>query len=425
MASQVAISRDLLSQFDAWGDQKRGALLVPYASQDPTVPNTLEGDVGHGAIFRDDLKRNIHDLSVQSKYEIASLAQTVAMLALSPFAIFGEIYRLCSGSINASTCLKNICIVPKHIIFSIFKAAFYVARTVNKVASAASIGIGFLVWHGGERLVRLITGSPNTVLSNDPRIRDIVYHSLGITLLAAATVFIPVAPIQMIALPIIIGSIYGTINNQFTVRECPEYYTMGHYYDGTDLKGHAIKTNNVLIKPIVTGCYATTMVTKLAGIILAGVGTIPYTAAVLPIPFAGAMIAGVCAISLVAAHIFSTMKRNSIQNNLNAYSRLVGVEWNEANRARTWDELATERNERIEQRRRELAADQQELERFNQQLQKLTEEIESNILSPDLPVKYIAGWQANNTRNGIGYLFAGGGTLAIAVSTVFLRIFAF
>lgn len=425
MASQAVVSRDLLSQFDLWGDQKRGALLVPYASQDLAMPNTLEGDVGQGVIFRDDFKRNIHDLSTRSKYEVASLAQCVAMLALAPFAIFGEMYRLCSGSINASTCLKNICIVPKHIIFSIFTAAFYIVRAVNRVVFVASIGVGFLAWHGGERLVRLITGSSHTVLSNNQQIRDIVYHAVGITLLAAATVFIPVAPIQMMALPIIIGSIYGTINNQFTVRECPEYYTMGHYYDGTDLKGHAVKTNNVLIKPIITGCYATTMVTKLAGVILAAVGTIPYTAAVLPIPFAGAMIAGVCAISLVAAHIFSTMKKNSIQKNLNAYAALIGIEWNEVHRNKTWEELAEMRLEHIQQKRQEFASDAQELENFERKLAKLAMDIEGNILDPTMPVKYITGWQANNTRNGVGYIFAGGGTLAIAVSTIFLRIFAF
>lgn len=420
MTSQTVISSDLLSQFNLWGNEKRNALLVPYSSQDPAMPTQLDEEVRQGVIIRDDFKRHIHVLSTQSKYELASLAQGIAKLAISPFAVFGEIYRLCRRSINASTCLKNISIVPIHIISSIIKTPLI---TVNKVVSASSIGLGFLTWHGGERLVRMINGSPHTVLSNNLRIRDIVYHSIGLTMLAATTVFIPIAPIQMIALPIIIGSIYGTINNQFTVRECPEYYTMGHYYDGTDLKGHAIKTNNVLIKPIVTGCYATTIITKLAGCILAGVGTIPYTAAVLPVPYAGAMISGVCLISLVAAHVFSNKKKNSIQKNLDAYAALIGIEWNEENRNRTWKDLTEMRLEHIEQKRHELALNAQELEEFNNRLQELTEDIESNILDSDMPVKYITGWQANNKRNGVGYLFAGGGTLAIAISTIFLRIF--
>lgn len=424
MTSQVAVSSSLMEQLTLWGDSQREAILVPYASRDAEMPTQMNQEVGQGVIFRDDFKRHIHNLSTQTQYELASLAQSIVTLVASPFSIFGEIYRLCNGSINASTCLKNIYTVPKHMIFSIFKAAFYIARAVNGVASAASIGVGFLTWHAGERLVRLITGSPHTVLSNNSRNRNIVYHSLGLTLLAAGAVFIPVAPIQMIALPIILGSIYGTLNNQFTIRECPEYYTMGHYYDGTDLKGHAIKSNNLLIKPIVTGCYATTMVTRLAGIILSAVGTIPYTAAILPVPLAGAMIAGTCVVTLVAAHIFSTIKKNSIQNNLNEYEALIGIEWNDANRNTRWADLAGLRAERIEQKRRELASNAPELEFFNRRLNELTEAIESNILDPDMPVKYIIGWQANNTRNSVGYLFAGGGTLAIAITSVFLRIFA-
>ncbi|KAF3361936.1 hypothetical protein PHSC3_001494 [Chlamydiales bacterium STE3] len=423
MASQVVVSRSLVEQFTLWGDKQREAILVPYASVDVEMPTRMGQEVGQGVIFRNDFKRHIHTLSTQTKYELASLAQSIATLIASPFFIFGEIYKLCNGAINASTCLKNICVVPKHIIFSIFKTAFYIARAVNGIASAASIGVGFLTWHTGEKLVRLITGSPHTVLSNNPQIRNIVYHSLGLTLLAAGSLFIPITHIQMIALPIILGSLYGTLNNQFTVRECPEYYTMGHHYDGTDLKGHAIKSNNLLIKPIVTGCYATTMVTKLAGIILSAVGTIPYTAAILPVPLAGALIAGTCAVALVTAHIFSTVKKNSIQKNLNEYAALIGIEWHEANRNKSWADLAELRTERIKQKRHELASNAQELEAFNRRLDKLTEAIESNILNDNMPVKYIVGWQANNTRNSVGYLFAGGGALAIAVTAIFLRIF--
>ncbi len=424
MSSQVVVSTSLLEQLTLWGDSQREELLVPYVSVDAEVPTQLDEEVGQDVIFRDDFKRLIHTLSTQTQYELASLAQLITTLVASPFAIFGEIYRLCNGSINASICLKNICIVPKCILFSIFMIAFYIARAMNRIASAASIGVGFLTWHAGEKVVSLITGSSYTVLSNNPHIRNIVYHSLGLTLLAAGAVFIPLAPIQMIGLPIILGSIYGTLNNQFTVRECPEYYTMGHYYDGTDLKGHAIKSNNLLIKPIVTGCYATTMVTKLAGVILSAIGTIPYTAAILPVSLAAALIAGICIVALVTAHIFSTIKKNSVQKNLNAYAALIGIEWNEANLNRRWADLAELRTQRIEQKRSELAANAQELESFNRRLNELTEAVESNILDPDMPVKYIVGWQANNTRNGVGYLFAGGGTLAIAVSTIFLRIFA-
>lgn len=75
------------------------------------------------------------------------------------------------------------------------------------IAEAVPIGVGYLTWHAGERLVRLVTKSPYTVLSNDRQFRHIVYGSIGLTLLAAGAVFIPISPIQMVALPIIMGSI--------------------------------------------------------------------------------------------------------------------------------------------------------------------------------------------------------------------------
>ncbi len=417
MVSQIIASNDLLQQFTIWGEGKREAILFePYS-----IPQ-LDQELSQGLIFGEDIKRFIHTFSTQIKYEVASLAQSIAIIAISPFALIAELYRFCEGSINASTCLKNICIIPKHIIFSIFKFAFYIVREVNKAVNAVSIGVGFLAWHGGESLVRLIKRSSNTVLSNSPQIRDIVYSSIGITLLSAATVFVPLVAIQMVSLPIILGSIYGTINNQFTVRECPEYYTMGHYYDGTDLRGHGVKTNNVIIKPIVTGCYATTMVTKIAGVILAATGTLPYTAAVLPVPYAAAMIVGVALISLVAAHVFSRMKKNSLQKALDEHANLMGIQWTDNNRNMRWSDYLEMCLRSVETRRQEFAS-QEEMEKFDKRFEELTKEIESNILDESMPIKYIVGWQANNTRNSIGYFFVGGGTLVLALSTIFLRIY--
>lgn len=87
---------------------------------------------------------------------------------------------------------------------------------------------------------------------------------------------------------------------------------------------------------IVTGCYATTMVTKLAGIILAAAATIPYTAATFSVSLAASLIIGTCAMALVTAHIFATIKKAFITNCLNEYASLIGMEWNEANHNTIW-----------------------------------------------------------------------------------------
>ncbi|MBA3816495.1 MAG: hypothetical protein H0X29_08260 [Parachlamydiaceae bacterium] len=413
-------ANDCLYRFANWGDEK----IKKNLGDAPAKPNDANEKYNHGSIFKADIKHYINTSFYRLKETPISLVQSITNIVASPFAVIGELSLYCKKSINASSCLKNICCVPYHIIDHTFCSILYVGKAVNEIVSAASIGVGFLTWHGGERLVRAIKGPADTVLSDRHEIRDIVYRSIGITILAAAAVFIPVPPIQMIALPIILGSIYGILNNQFTVRECPEYYTMGHYYDGTDLKGHAIKTNNVIIKPIVTGCYASTTVAKLAGVIVAAAGRLPYTAAALPVPYAAMMIGGISLVSLVAAHICSKLKKKSIQTQLDEYAALTGMQWSDNYRDMKWSDLIEARQKDIEARREEFASDIHLLEKFNNTLQDLTKSIESNILNSDMPIKHIVGWQANNTRNSTGYLFAGGGTLAIAISTVFLRIFA-
>ena len=158
------------------------------------------------------------------------------------------------------------------------------------------------------------------------------------------------------------------------------------------------------------------------GIILSAVGTAPYTSTILPVPLVGALIGGACIVALVVAHIFSNMKKNSIQQDLNDYATHIGIEWNEVNYNTKWTDLKNLRDQHIEQKRRELASNNQALFFFNKRLEELTKAIEPNIFA-DVPVKYIVGWQANNTRNSVGYLFAGVGIVTITVTSIFLRIF--
>lgn len=422
------MSETFLEKFQSWGVEYRSNIdLEPYFFQ-PDKP------VSQAILFKEDLKSHIYTPYNHIKYEVLSLAQYITTIVLAPFALFIDLCRLCTPQpINATTVLKNIYIIPKHIFLSAFQIVLCIARVANKTVSALSIGVGFLAWHGGEWLVRNVktccTHGTNSeiqasILSDYPQVRDIVYRSIGMTLIAAGVVFIPILPIQLIALPIIMGSIYGTINNQFTIRECPEYYTMGHHYDGTHLRDHAVKTNNLIIKPIVTGCYATTMVTKIAGVVLAVVGALPYTPMALPITVASGVVGAVVLISLVTGHIFATMKKNKIQAHIEEYAKLIGVNLTDEDKENSWHNFKITHEKDINAKRMQLQKDANELKTFNERIQSLDEYITSNILREELPIKYITGWAANNTRNLTGYIFAGGGTLVLAVATVFLRIYA-
>lgn len=413
----------LLDQFNNWGNQRIKQINIPYFSKDQTLLDLMGQDnsqIGQNAIFFHDFYRYIHDLSTHIKYRLAFFAQAITIIVIAPFSLLGEIYRLSTRSINASICLLNIVKILLYVLASSAAGIFLnIVMIPKQLVYATSIGTGFLTWHAGEKVVSLIRGSCDTVLSNKDKTRDIVYNSLGLTVLAAGAVFIPWAPIQMIALPIILGSIYGAINNQFTVRQCPEYYTMDHNYDGTNLRRHAIKSNNVLIKPIVTGCYATTTVTQVAGLVFALVGTLPYTQAMLPVSLVATMIAGTCVIALIAAHIFSTIKKKILEKKLNQYAQLIGIQWNEVDKNQSWQELMAVRLDCIIAKQNPLASDFDQLRRVT----RLEQAIQKDILDPKVPVKYSVGWHANHARNQVGYLFAGGGTLAIAVTGVFLRIF--
>ncbi|NGX45411.1 MAG: hypothetical protein K940chlam2_00563 [Chlamydiae bacterium] len=420
MTSATISTNDFLGGYRDWIEEQKESLL----SIDDPFPVWVDQPVSQGVTFVDDFKRHIHELSCHTRYELLALIKTIGTVVAAPFALFVELFQLCRGSINAITCLENICLVPKHLIVAIFQTLVSIVLVVNKVVNIPATATGFLIWHGGERLVRLISGDPHTVLSDNKEVRDIVYSSLGLVALAAGALLIPIVSIQMVALPVILGAVYGTINNQFTVRECPEYYTMGHYYDGEDLKGHAVKTNNTLIKPIVTGCYATTAITKIAGLALMVTGTLPFTAAILPLSLAAAMVGGVVLLALVVAHVASTIIKNMIQSGLDEYAELIGIQWTEDDYNKTWEDLEEMRSHHIANMRDKLKGNQEALARFEEKIQKLSKTIQSNILSPDLPMKYIKGWQANNVRNACGYVFAGGGTIVATVATVFLRIFA-
>ena len=428
--SCFATDATCLGRFNGWADEKRHVMnfFDYYSSELDAKSICADGLIDQCALFRDELSRHKYDLISGTKYQAATLAQHISTIVLAPFALLIDMGRACiDKSFRAVTILKNFYMIPLHIIKSALSMIGWAAVTTHKIVSSVSTGVGTLAWHGGEWLVRQIRMCANkenksigSVLSAERDNRNIVYDSIGITLLAAAALCIPIPLIQLIALPIIVGSLYGTINNQFTVRTCPEYYTMGHYYDGERLGGHAIQTNNVLIKPIITGCYATTTVTKIGGVILAAAGFIPFATVTLPITLAAAMIGSVVLISLVAGHIFATMKKNKIKKSIEEYAKLAGMEITEDHKMMIWVNFQKAAEARIKEL--EEINGQKMSQDHKDKFRKLEEYLRTENRRY-VPIKYGPGWAANNTRNGIGYLAAGVGTLAIAISTVFLRIF--
>ncbi|MCH9612090.1 MAG: hypothetical protein S4CHLAM102_05730 [Chlamydiia bacterium] len=421
-------TNNLMSQYNSWVDRCRNDLSYGHVWMMPI--GGLDARLERANVFERDVERLGYELPRVIGVALIDVARHVAGVFVQVASSGWDGYRYFEGSLEGRVFFTGLRDLPLDVVVHLATVCMNVGIALDRAVAQLSTGVGMLAWHGGEWAVSLVSGESLTVLSTDLDTRRIVYGAVGITLLAAGALCVPVAAIQLFALPILAGSIYGMVNNQFTVRECPEYYTMGHYYDGVSTRGHGVRTNNLIIKPFVTGCYATTMVTKYAGAILSLIGTLPYTSTMLPVTYAVGMIAGVCAIGVVAAHIFAMYVKNDGQGKFDAYAEHVGFEWTDEHLNMTWFELQRAVEPLIEQKRANLNGSFEELEAFNAKLETLTNSMCSYPWANEptdglqsMPLRYVLGWQTNSSRNMVGYATAGVGTALVGVASIALRIF--
>jgi len=378
-------------------------------------------------LFKADWKDHGRELWAETQVEALRLAKIVGTIVLAPLFLIADTYRcLVKGTISGKKLASNFVYLPAHILKSGLSSVVWSVRVANKIVTALSTGAGNLLWHAGEGIVNKVRhfrakditeASKKSILSDNRNIRKIVYQSLGITALAAVALFIPIPPIQIIALSILGGSIYGTINNHFTTRDCPEYYTMGHHYDGTHVRDHAVKSLNPNLKAVVAGCYATTMVTRIAGYIFAAAATVPFVAATVPLAISVAMVATSVILGLGVAHVLSRRARASerrFKEDVETFAKELNYD------------LKGKEDNTVESLLRDLLGEYYKKgEDEKERLKNLADRIRSKNVRYDVPLRYQAGWHANNTRNLTGYIVSGVGTLAAVVTTVCLRVLVF
>lgn len=376
-------------------------------------------------LFKEDWKHHAVDAWTQCKIESLKLVKIIGTLVIGPLGFIADIFRYVAlRSISQKTFQSNVIEIPLGMGKAALQGVLFPFLVADKVVRAISTGAGNLLWHGGEALVNKlrqinckdITEATNkTILSDRRKIRHIVYQSIGVTALSAVALCIPILPIQMVALAILSGSIYGTLNNLVTNRECPEYYTMGHYYDGAHVRGHAIKSMEPNLKAIISGCYATTMVTRIAGYALSAASTLPFVASTVPLAISVAMVAGSVFLGLGVAHIVSRIARNSelkFKKDMETLASGLGVSLDDSQNAQYLrDNLLHWYNNANPEKKDEL--------------KEVAQRVEAHNIHYDAPLKYQVGWHGNNIRNITGYITAGVGTVAVIVTTVCLRIFVF
>lgn len=398
-------------------------------------------------IFSYDLKDYVLSPIDNSKSFICDLADSITMLVITPFSILIDMYSVCAKKISFSTSLKNIYSIPTFMIaYSINIAIIIPINLAYKVIEAVQTAAGFIAWHTGEFLVRQVKSIFNkssenkfSVLSHNNDHRKTVYNSLGITLLAGAALFVNILPVQLAALPILAGSLYGTINNLFTVKKCPEYFNLKYKFNGERLENHAIKTNNILIKSFVTGCYSTASLAKVAAIFIAAAGAAPFTAAIIPISYVASMIGAISVISFVASSIFSKIAERNIQKNIQEYAKLIGAEITEQDLEKNWyvfkylhekEMKQTLANIKNEEKKQQLLRRLKYIDNYIQKYSTAlpTGQFGDRMTLIDLggqtrmPLKYLAPWHSTAVRNGTGFVVMSTGAIIATAATVALRI---
>jgi len=105
-----------------------------------------------------------------------------------------------------------------------------------------------------------------------------VYTAGVATALSGIGVLAPWESTKIIGSTTLIGIAYATINDLFACRQCIEYFTVGHIYDGRRLDHRPIMTLNPNWNALAWGMISSWHLSALAGVLLATLARAPMTA---------------------------------------------------------------------------------------------------------------------------------------------------
>ncbi len=195
------------------------------------------------------------------------------------------------------------------------------------------------------------------------RYKALVATAVGATGCAAAAILAPWQAVKIIGMTVLTGVAYGIANDMIACRDCIEYFTVGHIYDGKFLDNRPLNTLNPNLNALAWGMIATWHVCAIAGVVLAFIARCPFSKFVKKItakqlaPF----LAVGAAIALLVSHIGSRIAQKRMKEN-------------------------------------------------------------PTYKYPFVPLKLQAGWEACNIRNSIGYLFIAIGGVILSIGMIAVRI---
>lgn len=91
----------------------------------------------------------------------------------------------------------------------------------------------------------------------NPKFRNMVGLATIATGAAIAAVLSPWEPAKIAGTTVLTGVTYGIANDMIACRDCIEYFTAGHFYDGKNLKNRPLLTLNPNLNALVWGAVAT------------------------------------------------------------------------------------------------------------------------------------------------------------------------
>ena len=91
----------------------------------------------------------------------------------------------------------------------------------------------------------------------NPHYKGSIDQSLQIMIVAIIASFLPWQPVRMWGRFVLLLITYGIVNDLFACRACPEYFTVGHFYDGHNLGHRLLKTMDPTLTALVWGLVVT------------------------------------------------------------------------------------------------------------------------------------------------------------------------
>lgn len=102
----------------------------------------------------------------------------------------------------------------------------------------------------------------------NPRYKYLIKKAMFITASAIGAAAMPWKLPRIWGATVLTAVAYGIINDLFACRVCPEYFTIGHFFDGERTQNRLVKTLDPNVNALAWGMVATSTLAALGGTVL-------------------------------------------------------------------------------------------------------------------------------------------------------------